>query len=196
MGTPNIFAIVLSSLAIALAGYVSFLQLRDYFRHLEMRVTYTHIALFQDTIALIFVRISFANYASRGRVVSWIQPEVMPNTAGIEEYQQEFHLDSGHAIYRLAIGEGQIQIPIAELLLPPLDIPPRQCVHKWYPLALRTPSNIPDTYQVPVDFVAQGMTKQKLAYQIAVAPVIICPRKQVDVDMSHVPFSFYEPPPP
>jgi len=114
--------------------YLFWIQVRDYQRPLRLLVTYLDCQPADKGTSLIALRLAFVNPASRARTVCGIDVESKMSGTRLIELSQEVDLNHQTATYSLP--SVSLQLPFAETLQFPLDIPPNQSLSRWLVIAL------------------------------------------------------------
>ena len=125
---------ILGGIAFVIAGILSFLQLKDYFRPLRLMVTYEHCQPSDNSTSLILYRLSFVNPASRGRTVSYL--DVTSIVKGIPLIELKTEVEPNLQTVTYSLSNVSRRLPFAEILQLPLDIPPNQSLSKWKAIAV------------------------------------------------------------
>lgn len=130
---------------------LAYLQIRDYLSPLHLIVTYLDCQPTGNETSLVLYRLSFVNHSSQGRVVYDIN--VTSKVPGIPLIELNEEVDSNLRSVTYSLPNVSRQLPLAETLLFPLDIPPNQSLSRWKAIAVSY-QDIPHGIGTPVLFEA------------------------------------------
>jgi hypothetical protein len=133
MGIYDILSI-LGGVAFLLAGYLTYLQIQDYYCPLHLIITYLDCQPTGNETSLVLYRLSFVNHSSRGRVVYDI--DVTSKVPGISQIELREEVDQNLHSVTYSLPNVYRQLPLDETLLFPLDIPPNQSLSRWKAIAV------------------------------------------------------------
>jgi hypothetical protein len=161
MNIENILTLSVSGL-FALVGLA--IQFVNYRRRLKMDSTYFHVLGVSEDTSVFLLRLSFVNNASIGRVVYDIVPKDKPANIILDKARYTLDLNHRNVIYQLPMSE-VMTLPISEVLLPPLHIPPHQSLNIWFGMEMKvTPKGV-EIYEKE-EQLRENMRQKKSAEQI------------------------------
>jgi hypothetical protein len=127
--------IVTISLAAFFAAVGLLVQWINYHRHLRMDATYLQVLDVSKGTSVFLLRLLFVNNSSVGRVIYDIVPEDKLENITLKKPQYTFDLSGQNVIYHLPTSE-KLTLPISEVSILPVHIPPHQNLSIWYCMEL------------------------------------------------------------
>jgi hypothetical protein len=155
---------VVAWVALAIVLPTAFYQLWCHFRRLQMRIVGFAIPYVHNNTSLVLVRLAFVNPSSRYRTVCDISVDSTLKNVTVQPPVLEYLPNQNTLNYKLPKDETRCSIPIAEALLPPLDIFPHQSQSKWLAFLLEIPVELGTESQATVlEFRAYDYRKKQIA---------------------------------
>lgn len=169
----------------------------NYFR-LKGDISHLHVVKVAEDKYLILLRLSLLNNSSKGMVVYNILPTSTPKSVTVEEVEWKFDLENQIAECKSSMLDANslLKIPISELLLRPLDIPPRRVVSKWVGLILSASQDgmfrsRNGEYYVSLNFEGVNISGSQLVYFYRnIYPLYLTPNITYDLLRSQFPPKF------